>query len=92
MQTITYLNECFNKEKLSRWDASVMPLKVYIGKFNWYKSIGQADELKYTQMIIDGFNIWEKLSNGIVSFERTMNLYDSNINIDWKEWNNKSSN
>ena len=90
MQTITYLNECFNKEKLSRWDASVMPLKVYIGKFNWYKSIGQADELKYTQMIIDGFNIWEKLSNGIVSFERTMNLYDSNINIDWKRVDRKS--
>lgn len=91
MQTITYLSNCFNKGKLSRWDNSVMPLKVYIGKFNWYKSKGNSqDEFKYTQMIIDGFNTWEMLSGGIVSFERTMNLYDSNINIDWKRVDRKS--
>ena len=81
MQTITYLDDCFNKGKLSRWADGVMPLKVYIGKFNWYKSAGSNDEYKYTQMIIDGFNLWEQKSNGLVSFERTMNLYDSNINI-----------
>lgn len=68
-----------------------MPLKVYIGKFNWYKSKGNsADEYKYTQMIIDAFNLWETLSGGIVSFERTMNLYDSSINIDWKRVDRKS--
>ena len=90
MQTITYLNDCFNKGKLSRWPDNVMPLKVYIGKFNWYRSAGANDELKYTQMIIDGFNLWERLSGGIVSFERTMNLYESNINIDWKRVDRKS--
>ena len=72
MQTITYLSDCFNKGKLSRWTQSAMPLKVYIGKFNWYKAKGNVnDEYKYTQMIIDGFNLWETLSGGIVSFERT---------------------
>lgn len=90
MQTITYLNDCFNKGKLSRWMDNVMPLKVYIGKFNWYKSNSAVDEYKYTQMIIDGFNLWEKLSGGLVSFERTNNLYDSNINIDWKRVDRKS--
>ena len=91
MQTITYLNDCFNKGKLSRWADTVMPLKVYIGKFNWYKAKGNIqDEYKYTQMIIDGFNLWETLSGGVVSFERTMNLYDSNINIDWKRVDRKS--
>ena len=91
MQTITYLSDCFNKGKLSRWADNIMPLKVYIGKFNWYKAKGNVnDEYKYTQMIIDGFNLWETLSNGLVSFERTMNLYESNINIDWKRVDRKS--
>ncbi len=91
MQTVTYLHDCFNKGKLSRWADNVMPLKVYIGKFSWYKSKGNAaDEYKYTQMIIDGFNLWETLSGGLVSFERTMNLYDSQINVDWKRVDRKS--
>ena len=90
MQTNTYLDYCFNKGKLSRWADNVMPLKVYIGKFNWYKSTSPSDELKYTQMIIDAFNLWEEKSGGLVSFERTMNLYDSNINIDWKRVDRKS--
>ena len=90
MQTITYIDDCFNNGKLSRWADNVMPLKVFIGKFNWYKSGGAQDEYKYTQMIIDGFNTWEQLSCGLVSFDRTMNLYDSNINIDWKRVDRKS--
>ena len=58
MQTVTYLSDCFNKGKLSRWADNIMPLKVYIGKFNWYKSKGSfQDEYKYTQMIIDAFNL-----------------------------------
>ncbi len=91
MQTITYLGDCFNKGKLSRWDTSVMPLKVFIGKFNWYQSKGNIqDEYKYTQMIIDAFNTWETLSGGIISFERVMNLNDSYINVDWRRVDRKS--
>ncbi len=86
----TYIDYCFNKSKLSRWPDNIMPLKVFIGKFNWYKSAGAQDEFKYTQMIIDGFNTWEQLTHGLVSFERTTNLYDSNINIDWKRVDRKS--
>ena len=90
MQTQTYLHDCFSKGKLSRWHDKVMPLSVFIGKFNWYKSKGVSDEMKYTQMIIDAFNLWETLSCGIVSFKRTMNIYDSNINIEWKRVDRKS--
>ncbi len=90
MQTQTYLHDCFSKGKLSRWHDKVMPLSVYIGKFNWYKSQGISDEMKYTQMIINAFNLWENLSNGLVSFTRTMNIYDSNINIEWKRVDRKS--
>lgn len=67
-----------------------MPLKVFIGKFNWYQSKNANDEYKYTQMVIDGFNLWETLSGGAVSFERTMNIYDSNINVDWRRVDRKS--
>ena len=90
MQTKTYLQDCFSKGKLSRWHDKVMPLSVFIGKFNWYKSEGKSDELKYTQMIIDAFNLWERLSGGLVSFQRTINIYDSNINVEWKRVDRKS--
>lgn len=90
MQTNTYLKDCFNKGILSRWADNVMPLKVFIGKFSWYRSQGTSDEYKYTQMIIDGFNIWEQLSSGLIRFERTNNLYDSQINVEWKRVDRKS--
>ena len=44
MQT-TYLNDCINQGRLSRWSDNVMPLKVFIGKYNWYQSNGANDEL-----------------------------------------------
>ena len=90
MQTITYLNDCFNNGRLTRWSEKVMPLKVHIGKFNWYKSQNQNDEYKYTQMVIDAFNLWEKLSCGLITFERVPNLYDSYINIQWRRVDRKS--
>ncbi len=90
MQIKTYLQDCFSKGKLSRWPDNVMPLMVYIGKFNWYRSQGVSDEMKYTQMIIDAFNLWERLSGGVVSFQRTDKIYDSNINIEWARVDRKS--
>jgi len=90
MQTNTYLYNSFGKGKLTRWPDNVMPLKVYIGKFNWYKSKGSNDEYKYTQMVIDAFNTWETLLNGVVSFTRTMDMYSSNINVEWKRVDRKS--
>ena len=90
MQTNTYLIDCFNKGKLTRWSEKVMPLKVYIGKFSFYKAQNLSDEYKYTQMIIDGFNLWEQLSGGIVSFERVTNKLESNISVEWRRVDRKS--
>lgn len=90
MQTVTYIDDCFNNNKLTRWPDNTMPLKVYIAPFKWYKSQGKADEYKYTQMLIDGFNVWENLTSGLVSFERVQALYDSQINIDWARVERKS--
>ncbi len=90
MQTQTYLHSCFSKGKLSRWPDGAMPLNVYIGKYAWYKSQGLADEYKYTQMIIDAFNLWESLSGGIVSFQRTMDKFNSNMDISWRRVDRKS--
>ena len=90
MQTVTYLKDCFSKGRLSRWSDNVMPLKVFVGKYNWYRSKGSNDEYKYTSMIIEGFNTWERLTHGLVSFERTMDIYSSNINVEWKRVDRKS--
>ena len=90
MQTVTYLKDCFSKGKLSRWGDNIMPLKVFIGKYNWYRSQSSNDEYKYTGMVIEAFNTWEKLSHGIVSFERTMDIYSSNINVEWRRVDRKS--
>ncbi len=87
---MTYLQDCLRQGKLARWADNLMPLSVFIGNFSWYKSKGQLDEYKYTQMIIDGFNLWENLSGGLVSFTRTTNLYDSQINVSWKRVDRKS--
>ena len=90
MQIHTYVESSFNRGKLARWADNVMPLNVFIGKYNWYRSQGTSDENKYTQMVIDGFNLWEKLSNGLVSFTRTMDIYSSNINVEWARVDRKS--
>ncbi len=90
MQIQTYLCDCFSKGKLSRWNTRAMPLSVFIGKYNWYKSQGASDEYKYTQMIIDAFNLWERLSGGIISFQRTMDLNSSNMDVSWRRVDRKS--
>ncbi len=87
---MTYLQDCLRQGKLARWADKIMPLNVFIGNFSWYKSKGQLDEYKYTQMIIDGFNLWENLSGGLVCFNRTNNIYDSQINVTWKRVDRKS--
>ncbi|MBQ8475996.1 hypothetical protein IJ531_02935, partial [bacterium] len=90
MQTRTYLRDCFSKGRLTRWPDKVMPLSVFIGKFNWYRSKGVSDEIKYTKMIEDALDIWQRLSGGVVSFKRTNKIYDSNINIEWRRVDRKS--
>ncbi|HSA06614.1 MAG TPA: matrixin family metalloprotease [Candidatus Gastranaerophilales bacterium] len=85
---ISYLNYCFKNDKLIRWADNMMPLTLFVSPFRWYKAKDQ--EYKYYQMIEEAIDIWEKSSGGKVKFQPVANLYDSQINIDWKRVDRKS--
>ena len=82
MSFASYLTNCLKDDKLLRWPDKCMPLKVYVAPFRWYKEKGQ--EYFYYAMIKEAFEIWKKASNEKVSFEFVDNLYNSQINIEWK--------
>lgn len=82
MSLSSYLTYCLKNEKLIRWPDKCSPLKVYVAPFRWYKEKGQ--EYFYYGMIKEAFDIWKKASNGKLSFEFVDNLYNSQINIEWK--------
>ena len=82
MNLISYLTYCLKNDKLIRWSDKCAPLKVYVAPFRWYKEKGQ--EYFYYGMIKEAFEIWEKASDGKLSFEFVDNLYNSQINIEWK--------
>ena len=82
MSFISYLTYCLKNDKLLRWSDKCMPLKVYVAPFRWYKEKG--NEYFYYAMIKEAFDIWKKASGGKISFEFVDNLYNSQINIEWK--------
>ncbi len=90
MQNSTYLQECFNKNKISRWQQGLMPLKFFIAPFTFYSKQSDAEKYKYREMVIRALNTWESLSNGTVSFEIVTNLNDSQVNLEWKRVDRKS--
>ncbi len=82
MSYLSYLTNCLKNNKLIRWSDNSFPLKVYVAPFRWYKEKGQ--EYFYYAMIKDAFEVWKKASVGKITFEFVDNLYNSQINIDWK--------
>lgn len=90
MKRITYLQQCLQKGKISRWQTEVMPLNVYIADYRWYKSKGDLEAYKYKQMVKDALDAWTRASDGIIHFNIVPNLYDSNINLEWKRVDRKS--
>jgi len=88
MNFVSYLTNCLKNDKLIRWPDRFMPLKVYVAPFRWYKEKGQ--EYFYYAMIKDAFDIWKNASGGKLSFEFVDNLYNSQINIEWKRVDRKS--
>jgi len=82
MEMISYLTNCLKNDRLIRWPDNCMPLKVYVAPFRWYKEKNQ--EYHYYNMIKDAFALWQKASDGKISIEYVSNLYNSQINIDWK--------
>ena len=82
MSSISYLSHCLKNDKLIRWPDKCMPLKVHIAPFRWYKE----KELGYFyySMVKEAFELWKNASNGKLSFEFVDNLFNSQINIEWK--------
>ena len=80
MDKKTYLQESFKGGKLIRWIS--MPLKVFIAPMNFYSKKGQ--DLKYRGFVKRALEEWSKVSNGKVSFIIVNNIYDSQVNIEWK--------
>lgn len=90
MQRISYLQQSLQNGKISRWQQGAMPLNVYIADYRWYRSKGEAEAYKYKQMVKDALGAWQSASGGIVTFNVVPNLYDSNINVEWKRVERKS--
>ena len=80
MEKKTYLQESIKGGRLIRWIS--MPLKVYIAPMNFYSKKGQ--DLKYRGFVKRALDEWHSVSNGKVSFTVVNNLYDSQVNIEWK--------
>ena len=67
-----------------------MPLNIHIADFRWYRSKGSHEAYKYKQMVKNALDAWTSASGGVVSFNIVQNLYDSNINLEWKRVERKS--
>ena len=80
MEKKTYLQESVKNGRLMRWIS--MPLKVYIAPMNFYSKRGQ--DAKYRGFVKKALDEWHKVSNGKVSFVVVNNLFDSQVNIEWK--------
>lgn len=65
-----------------------MPLKVFIAPMNFYSKRGQ--DTKYRGFVKRALDEWTKVSNGKVSFVIVNNIYDSQVNIEWKRVERKA--
>ncbi len=91
MQYKSYLQECIiRKGCLARWPVELMPLKVYIAPFRWYKSLSEAQAYKYKGMVINAFNTWQSALSGMINFMIVDSMNDSNINVEWRRVDRKS--
>lgn len=86
MEKKTYLQESVKGGKLIRWIS--MPLKVFIAPMNFYSKRGQ--DTKYRGFVKRALDEWTKVSNGKVSFVIVNNIYDSQVNIEWKRVERKA--
>ncbi len=81
-ENISYIEHCFKKGQLIRWPDNTMPLAIYVAPFRWYKAKDQ--EYNYYKMLENALILWEKASGGKVSFKPVSQLYESQINFEWK--------
>jgi Matrixin len=73
-----------------RWPEGAMPLAVYIAPFRWYEKAKQQDSMFYNQLVINCFQQWTTLTNGLVTFRFVPTINDSQIDIKWRRVDRKS--
>lgn len=89
MHRLTYLQHHLKNGKLIRWPQECFPLPVYIAPCSWY-SMSEADRYSYNNMVIEALGVWERASQGRVSFVIVNSLYDSQMNVEWRRVDRKS--
>lgn len=82
MTLTTYIDQCLNNNKITRWMDYNMPLKVFVAPFRFYKEKEQS--YAYMNMVYEAFNLWQNVTKGKVSFTKVNTLLESQINLDWK--------
>ncbi len=89
MHRLTYLQQHLKNGRLIRWPEQFIPINVYIAPCSFY-SMNDTDKYYYARMVMDALNEWEKAGGGKFSFNITNNLYDSNMNVEWRRVDRKS--
>lgn len=80
----TYLHHCLKDGKTVRWPDRAMPISVYIAPFRWYEKSKQQESTAYNGLVMECFNIWQKISADMVKFRLVTSLNDSQINVVWR--------
>lgn len=89
MQKLTYLQYHLKNGRLIRWPEQFIPINVYIAPCSFY-SINETDKYFYSSMVMEALNAWERAGSGKFSFNITNNLYESNMNVEWRRVDRKS--
>ena len=86
MEIKSYLNESVKNGYLLKWTR--MPISVYIAPMKFYSK--QGEDGAYRKLVYKALETWERASEGLVSFKLVNNLYDSQINVDWRRVDRKA--
>ena len=89
---ISFIRNLFSKNAQNKqhpnklkWPMNINPINVYIDpiKLPYYAE----QENIYRNMVIQALKVWSIASGETIKFEITDSLYDSSINVEWKEGN-----
>ncbi len=89
MHRLTYLQHHLKKGKLIRWPQECFPMPIHIAPCSWY-SMSESDRYSYNNMVIEALGVWERASQGRVSFMIVNTLNESQMNVEWRRVDRKS--
>lgn len=86
----TYLDHCLKDGLTVRWPDRAMPIKVHIAPFKWYEKSKQKESYAYNTMVVECFNLWQKVTGDLVRFQLVSTLNESQINLVWRRVDRKT--